>query len=348
MISIDTEFTGFDARSWCRLVSLVAPGAIGMAPGSVHRASLEAGGVLWVIYREDGAARAIHSRRGVLAFEAWSASSDLERIAAKHGARYAIAAKEGAIEELYERVGARLHPDDDLFSTVLLVLGALRELIDDGRIHTTPKLMGAVPLPTVEVLHRAWDALLPDGKTAVVATFEDASLDTALIVRRRGASLDRVMGPEALRAMVGPLGGDFRRDFRFVRDGVERSLGPLAFGLYAETETLRTLLRAQDSGLWARGIAAREVMLDPMPAWMAMAAGAGALRSAVSRSQALLEAIGLAGIFGPLAGPVRLATDVLREVDFRAMLGFDPLELLALLIRRSASSPRPEDEERQP
>ena len=269
MITIDTQFTGFDARSWSRMVALVAPGAIGLAPGSARRAASEPGGVLWVIYNARGVLRAVHSRRGVVTLDGWSEPADLEGIAAKHGAHYAVAAREGAIEELYERIGARLRPDDDLFGTVLLVLGALRELIEDGRIHTTPKLSGAIPMPTPEVIGRAWDALLPDGRVAVVATFEDAALDTALIVRRRGRGLDRVMGPEALRAMVGPLGGDFSRDFRFVRDGVEREVGPLAFGLYAETETLRSLLRAPDSGRWARSIAAREVMLDPMPAWVA-------------------------------------------------------------------------------
>lgn len=347
MISIETEVTGFDARSWSRLVGLVAPGVIGMAPGSAARAATEPGGLLWVIYGE-GRHRAVHSRRGVLSLEGFNGPQDLEQVAPKYGARYAVAAEAGAIEEFYERVGARAHPDDDLFTTALLVLTALQELIEAGRITTSPRLSASVPLPTHEVLLSAWNAFLPDQTCMVVATFEDAALDTAVVVRRRGAALDRVMGAEAVRAMVGPLGGDFQRDFRVIRDAVERTVGPITFGLYTETETLRRLLRAEGAGVWARAIAAREVMVDPMPSWMAMAAGAGALRAAVGRSQALFEAVGLAGLFGPLASTVRLASDVLREVDLGAMLGFDPLELLGLLIRRSASAPRSDDEERQP
>lgn len=347
MISIETEVTGFDARSWSRLVGLVAPGAIGRSPGSAARAATEPGGVLWVIYSE-GRNRALHSRRGALVLEDFHGPDDLERVAPLHGARYAIAAEEGALEELYERIGARSHPGDDLFTTVLLVIGALQELIEAGRIATSPRLSANVPLPTHEVLLSAWNAFLPDEKCMVLATFEDASLDTAVVLRRRGVALDRVMGTEALRSMVGPLGGDFQRDFRVIRAAVEREVGPLAFGMYTETDTLRRLLRAEDSGVWARAIAGREVMVDPMPPWMAMVAGAGALRAAVTRSQALFEAVGLAGLFGPLASSVRLASDVLREVDLREMLGFDPLELLGLLIRRSATAPRSEDEERQP
>ncbi len=345
MITVDTRFSGFDARSWHRLVTLVAPG-LGSHPPYAHaRRAGERGGMLVVLYHAGRVLRAVHTQRGVVAAEVWPGPEGLEALAQAHGTRFAVAAEAGALEELGERVGGRLHAGDDPWATVLIVAGAVRELVDEGQVHLVPRVSTAVPLPPADVLRRAWDHVLPEGRTAVVALFDRDELDTAVVVRRQGAGLDRVYGPEALRTMVGPLGGDFRRDYRVLRAAVERDLGPVAAGLYTTTAALRGLLQSAVPGAWARAIAARDVVVDPLPPWMAVAAGASALRAAAAQSRRVMAGLELLGLMTPLARRVREIGEMVGEIDLRGVLGFDPLEVLGGLLRRSSSAEHPDEDE---
>ena len=195
---------------------------------------------------------------------------------------------------------------------------------------------------------RAWDHLLPDGHAGVIVLFEGVELETAVVLRRRGAGLDRVLGPEVLRRMVGRLDGDLRRDPRAVREAVERELGPMAFGVFAPTTTLRELLMSRESGAWAGALARREVVLDPMPPWAAVAAGAGALHAVGRRSRDVLSTLDALGVFGPFSKRAREVGELLGSVDVRAMLGFDPLDVVGTILRGSANAAHPDDDDHEP
>ena len=122
-------------------------------------------------------------------------------------------------------------------------------------------------------------------------------------------------------------------DHEVIRASVERVAGPLVVGLYTSTTHLGRLLRSRESGAWARAIAAREVFFDPMPPWMAVAAGAGAVRAAAEHSRSVLARIGAPRILDPLVRKVRSITDRVGAVDLGTTLGFDPLELLARFMK---------------
>lgn len=351
MISVDTQIRGFDARSWHRLVTLVAPGLASRAPHEFAARATEEGGTLLVLYHQTRILRAIHTHRGVVDAAVWPGPENMEALARAHGARFVLAAEAGALEELYERLGGRLRIDDDAITLSLVTLGALRELHDEGELHFWPRWIDQrIPLPTPAVLHRMFDFLLPDGQCAVITLFDRAEIDTALLIRRRGEALDRVYGPEALKDIVGPLGGDFRRDYRIIRTAVERTMGPLALGLFAETATIHSLLRTDRPGAWAEAIALRDVVIDPMPLWLAAAASAGVVRAAANRSRGLITGLGLLGALSPTMRRLRemadAVTDAVTGFDFERVLGFDPLRVLAQILRRSSpsgSQPRDHD-----
>jgi hypothetical protein len=341
--------TGFDARSWHRLVTLIAPGLSSRPPESYAERAREEGGFLFVLHHEGRVLRALHSLRGAVKVEGWAGPGDLDAVARSHGARFALAAEAGAIEEMYERVGGRVHREDDFWSSALIAIGAARELMGEGRLHLTPALAQGVPLPPVEVVRRAWDYLLPDGRVAVRALFEGVELDTALVVRRRGGGIERLYGPGAIRPMVGPLGGDFRRDYRVIRAAIEREIGSVYAGIYTTTQEFRELLMADAAGSWARAIATRDVVVDPMPPWMAMAAGASALRAAAERSRRLVRGLDALGLLDPLRQRAKELSEKMGEVDLRAVLGFDPLDVVGTILRSSANASRPDhDDEREP
>jgi hypothetical protein len=297
VISVGTHVAGFDARSWHRLTTLVAPGLASRAPHQFDARAGEPGGSLVVLYRDTRILRALHTHRGVVDASTWAGPSELGTLSQTHGARIAVAAEAGALEELYERLGGRLRSHDDAATTLLTCLAAARELIDEGALHIWPRLFAErIPLPTPAVLGRAFDFVLPRDKACVVVLFDGDVLDTAVLVHRDGSAIDHVYGPEVLREITGPLGGDFHRDHRVVRGAIERHVAPLSFGLYSETATLAALLRSTTPGAWAAALAVRDVVLDPMPAWAAVAAGAGVFRAA-AHSSGLLQKLGaLSGV----------------------------------------------------
>ncbi len=344
MLTGETRFSGFDARSWHRLVTLVAPGWSSHPPYAHARRAAGDGGVLVVLHRDDKIVRAVHSLRGAVQVDAWPGAEGLEALAKEHGARFAMAAEVGALEELGERVGGRLAPGDDIWATALIVAGSIRELVDQGRVVLLPKFSAGVPLPPPEVLRKAWDHVLPEGNAAVLALFDDGELDSGVAVVRRGGHVDHVYGPEGIITMTGPLGGDFRRDYRIVRASVERELGPLAIGMYTTTHTLRELLRSEVPGAWARAIAARDIVVDPIPSWMSVAMGASVFRAAAAQSRSIRTGLELLGRITPFARRVRELSEVFGDFDLRHVLGFDPLDLLAGVLRRSSTAQRNDDD----
>lgn len=349
MFTRETRIEGFDARAWHRLVTLVAPGLASRAPHEHDARAAEEGGTLLVLYHETRVLRALHSHRGVVRESQWPGREGLASLAEKHGARFVLAAEVGALEEWYERIGGRLTRDDGASTTVLVCTGALRELYDEGELHFWPSILpSGVPLPTAAVLARSFDFLLPEGRCALLALFADDALETAVLVRRNGGSIDRVYGPEALRSMMGPIGGDFRRDHKIMRAAIERAVGPLAFALSAETSTVHRLLRAETPGAWAAALATRDLIADPMPAWLAVTAGAGAARAAAGGVRTALGSSGLNvldrfGLGDALGRAREKLTDALGAAgfDLEKTLGFDPLSIVGNILRRSGEGGSP-------
>ena len=82
------QLRGFDARSWHRLVTLVAPGFASHAPASREREARSEGGLLFVLYGEAGVVRALHSLRGAVELPMWAGPSSLEACAASLDTRW--------------------------------------------------------------------------------------------------------------------------------------------------------------------------------------------------------------------------------------------------------------------
>jgi hypothetical protein len=339
VIDLETRISGFDARSWNRLITVVAPGLASRAPHEWQAHGEVDGGTLVVFFQHSRILAALHSRRGAIPLDddAWRGRHGLEQLARDHRSHFVIACEAGALEEFYERIGGRLTLGDDDVTTCLVVLGALRELLDEGAILLWPDLVPArVPLPTPAVVHRTLDFLLPDDHAALVALFDDDSIDTAVLAHRRDGSLQRVLGPEVLRDLVGPLGGDFRRDYRVIRSAIERNVGPLAWGVYTTTPILHDLLRSTKPSAWAEAIATRDVVLDPMPAWMAIAAGAGVVREAAARSRSVLSGLGVLSALTPVARRVKEFSDNMAGFDPTRAIGFNPLRALSIILRQGS------------
>ncbi|MGH7272289.1 MAG: hypothetical protein ACREJ3_17815 [Polyangiaceae bacterium] len=291
MLTRDVRFEGFAADDWLRFVQLWQPQATSpLEPGHPR------GGL--VIVHDDGAViTMIHTRGGRIEAPFGAQAPDqvearalalrsrqpsiLADLAREHGARWALAMRVGALDEVMERFGAGVRRGDDLTAQSLLLASIVRELIAEGLVAIWPRHLANIPLPSPRLVHRTLDALCPDGRAIALGVFSAGDLWTACVARRRGHAFDLILGPENLRPALGLLSGDWRRDYRHLEHAIEQNCAPLGLGCFADLATFRALQAEGHPGAWSRAVAVRDVIITPMPSAVGLALGVDALRYAL-------------------------------------------------------------------
>lgn len=354
MIAAELRVEGFDARSWTNLISLFAPGVvtrIQREPAPSDAPELDAkeaeddarGGTLVIVVSESGRVRkAFHSQRGRIRDLAHATPGELAEIGERYRARRTLLLREGAVEEIAERVANRLERGDDYVAQWLVVARTVREVIEAGLIHVWPRPFATVPIPTAGMVRRAVDSVLPDDRALVMVIWSGSTPWTGVVLRRRRGEIDLVAGPDLIARWSGPLGGDWRRDHRFVSEGVARAVAPVHLGIYAEIGSLRRLLRNPEPGAWARAVAVREVIVSPTPPYVAVAIGADAARAVAQRTTSWLGGTDAMAAISPALTYVRGRISEIASVT--QTLGFDPLKLLASALARSDGEDAPREE----
>lgn len=344
MISPELRFEGFDSRSWTNLISLFAPGvplAMESEPVATDDPDVEPGeasadrprGTLVIVHDvDDRVLKAFHTVRGRVVGLVYDGPGSLPELCRTYSARRGVALREGVLEEALERLAMRLQRGDDYLTQWLVLLKILRELTEAGLMRVWPAPLANVRVPSPGMVRRAIDLVLPDDHCMVAMLWDGESPWTSIALRRRAGVIDLVVGPDLIGRWTGPLGGDFRRDYRVVADAVEKTVGPVHLGIFSEVSTVRELLRSADPGAWARAVAVRDVILHPTPPYLAVAIGADAVRGVARASARLLGGIDVLGAFAPFARELR--SRVKHAASVSTTLGFDPLEALARLLRR--------------
>ena len=342
MISADLRFEGFDARSWTNLVSLFAPTVTGRlskeswsedAPEAEEADAAEVRrGALVIVAGEDRVLSAFHTERGRIRGMVCDGPNELSRLCDAYAARRAIWLRAGAVEEIGERIARRVERDDDYITQILTAFRVLREVREQGLLATWPTPR-PIPIPTAGMVRSALDLILPDDRSLVAVLWHRGQPWTGLVLRRREGSIDLLAGPDNIARWTGPLGGDWRRDYRVIGDAVSRVVAPVHLGVFAEAHTMRGLLRSSDPGAWSRAVAVRDVILSPAPPYAAVALGADTLRAVAQETARVLGGIDALGAFSPLATYVRSRVREVASVN--QTLGFDPLQALASWLQRA-------------
>lgn len=331
MIHTNVRVEGFDAASLELLLALVTPDPDPHGEGTV----------VVVVDGEDRVLSAFHSRRGALAVG--GGTPDPKSLAVVHGARRAIVVRDGAFEDLDDRLALRFRPKDDFLAQTVTVAQVLRDLVEAQQLRIWPDPLHGLPLPGTDAVRRAFEFLLPDDRTFVLALFDRGTLATAVALHRRHGAIDVVMGPARIRRLVGTLTGDFHRDHRTITESLDRALGEVHLGVYGELSTFRRLLRGKQAGRFSEAVLSHELVLEPAPGYATVAVSADALRSvgrAVRKAFSEMdvsEALGpFASLFGEgaaangLAGLLGLA----RPETLTQILGFDPLRVVSRWLSR--------------
>ena len=338
------RFEGWTTDDWVRFLHLWQPRATPEREPTRPR-----GGV--VVVHEDGEIlKLLHTRQGrldpasgappaaeagerALALQAGHASA-LGPLARAHHASWALGMRLGALDEVMERLGARVRRGDDLTAQSLLVVTIVRDMIAEGAIALWPQRLRGVPIPTPQVARRTLDALCGDGKAIALGLFDADGLWTAFVARRRGPAFDVIAGPDELRPALGLLSGDWRRDYRHLARAVEERYGPLGFGCFAELATFRALQTDGRPGAWTRAVAVRDLVIAPMPAAVGVAIGFDGARYAMQALKVLTGRIAPLAAIGPMIDAARARVAERTGKDVGALLGFDPLAALRALLQR--------------
>ncbi|MCC6648779.1 MAG: hypothetical protein IT374_24840 [Polyangiaceae bacterium] len=293
MLHEDVRFEGWDVRDWQRLVSALRRPASARPPG-------EPSGGLFVLHDGARVHKLLHSTAGRLP-GAGGPARPLAELCAEHHARWGVSLHEGALEELMERVSARARRGDDLVDQALGLLSIAQRMGREGALGTHPTSLASLRVPPADVLRGAVSRLLPDGKVLALGLFEGGELFTAIALRRRGRAIDLVLGPEELRARVGLLSGDFRRDYRFLVAAIEELAGPIGTGVFTDVATFRELFVSPPPGAWARAALVRDVVVVPL-------SGAALVPIAIDAARGLFAALVRAGERLDPTGRVALLT----------------------------------------
>ena len=182
-----TRWSGMDARSWARLVSLVAPGLAPLPPRHHARDGSLPGGMLLVAHDGTTVLRALHTLRGVVATDGpWNGRDTLAALAAQCDTRFAVALRRDAAERFMERVGGRCTTDDDAVDTTLLALGASACMLSTG-VGLHPHRKHAALLPAMLALPQL-QAI--QGKKALIVRGIGGREILAESLQERGVSVD--------------------------------------------------------------------------------------------------------------------------------------------------------------
>jgi hypothetical protein len=324
MFTSDTQVLDFTAQDWLRLPDLFRQPA---RPST--EAPVGAGGAILCVREGQRVVKVTSTIKGRLP-PPGSGHATAQELALEHDGTFAVVFSTAALEQFGDRFARRLSRGQTFYAQVEAFVEALRELEREGELTLWPAAAADWPIPTERAFGSALDLVCPDGKALVVGAFHDGELYTALGLRRRGAAFDMLMGPDRVRRDMGLLSGDFSRDYRYLGPALEARIGPLAVGCYAELDTFRALAGETEPGAWASAVAARDVVLTPVTAGLAVPLGVDAGRAALSLAKGL---VGRLGFLSNWSAPSALSPHLERayalvEQDVRRYLGFDPWRVL--------------------
>ena len=231
---------------------------------------------------------------------------------------------------LYDDVARALAPDD-LVAQGLTCLRACKRYGGRG-IWTHPAMLEVVPAVLYDSLQRTFDMLVPDRSSVVVYVIEDDGSDVhaSLIAVKRGGDIDLVTTHLGLEdALPGPeLARSWQQRYRALLALVGERHAPASLAVFLERRTFERIAHGPSDQL-AREVSARNVIIDPVPAWMLGLLGGATMAAFASRGAKALARMLPSPARRMAADLAQTAQTVIRDSGAHPfdVLGFDPVAL---------------------
>ncbi|MCA9677647.1 MAG: hypothetical protein KC464_21675, partial [Myxococcales bacterium] len=292
MLAPDLALTDIDGRHWANWYDLLVP------PGVLDRPRwalvlLESSSpvrVARVIVAGDGARGALDPGEVELTSLEHRHLAGLARTLAVGAV---IAIEVDAFARLSAEVERQLSLDQDLVAQGLVVLRALKRLSGRG-VWTEPHLLELLPAPAFEPLQRTFDLLIPDGSALVAYVIDDdrRAVHASIIAVKRGGDITAAATHAAIAGTVSEaaLARDWRKHYKRVVAAVEERFAKPSVALFLERDTLLRVITGPSDQL-ARELNAKNVIIDPAPAWLLGLLGGATVAAFASRGARALASM---------------------------------------------------------
>jgi hypothetical protein len=283
VLTADVRFEGFSTSEWVRLLR-----CLGLRGGRAASERAARGGVV-ALHERGRLVKLLHTRRGRLDAGVCDWPLSASALAASHGSAWAATLRAGALEEAAERFGARATPSDDMLAQGLTAWRIARELVQEGALDAWPAPWMSVPVPSPEHVAGALDLLFPEGHVVLVGCLGDGGLATSVSLRRRGTGIDLLAGPAQVRSRLeGPRDGP-RELARAAVAAVGEVHGRVALGMFAPEAAWCALADDARPGAFARALAARRLVLAPVPLVVAIPVAVDVARAGLELARVALD-----------------------------------------------------------
>lgn len=294
---------------------------------------------LVLVVRSGTPALLIDVMEGIVPLPQWlagAASVDgeaLRRLRRERGATWAMAADPALLGSIDAAVSAVFDPRADLLASLLRLAVPIREARRAGLFVFSPALLEDVPIPDESAVRSVFDHVFPDDTAALLYVFGPRGLSFAAIAEKRRGEIVRIAGHDALGG-IAVRGAMWKAAVPRILEQARSRFAPPSIGVFADETALARAIFGSEPAALPRALASREIILDPLPAWLAVALGvdtaakaAGAARDVVRRLDPLgiVDRLDLHGFAG------RVQRRISSELPIRRMLGFDPFEVIARL-----------------
>jgi hypothetical protein len=233
-------------------------------------------------------------------------------------------------DALYDDVARALAPGD-LVAQGLTCLRVCKRYGGRG-VWTHPAMLEVVPPVLYESLQRSFDMLVPDRSSMVVYVLEDDGSDVhaSLIAVKRAGDIDLVTTHLGLEdALAGPaLARSWRQRYRELLALVGERHAPASLAVFLERRTFERIVTGPSDQL-AREVSARNVIIDPAPAWMLGLLGGATMAAFATRGAKALARMLPSPARRMAADLAQTAQSVIRDSGAHPfdLLGFDPVAL---------------------
>jgi hypothetical protein len=334
VLARDLALVDLDARHWTHWWQLLLPPAVVARPrwALVIVATTEPLTIARVIVAGRG------GRGGFDASELDPPLAGLDRrelaaLARQLDVAAVIALETGALARLAAEVEPQLALEQDLVEQGLVVLRALKRLAGRG-VWSEPHLLELVPAPAYEPLQRTFDLLIPDDSAMLAYVIEDdrSAIHASILARKRGGHVDLATTHQAIadRVPEAALARDWKKSYPRVLAAAEERVARPSLAVFLERATFYRVLTGPGDQL-ARELNAREVIIDPAPAWLLGLLGGATVAAVASRGARALAQLLPAATRERASELAQRAQAAMRDSGAHpfALLGFDPLELWA-------------------
>lgn len=262
-------------------------------------------------------------------------------LASALGVRLLVAAEEEILRDVVEDVQTRWRHKDDHLQMTEVVLDRLRIAIEDGEVILWPEFFTVALRLDAASMRRFFDIVFPPRTSAILYLFRKQAVHSSLIAVRGDRNIESVTGHWSIEESLGTY-HPWRDGYPRILEAVQARHETPGIGFFGELSVVQQMIHSPRPGQLSRAILDRDVIIDPMPGWMAATLGVDAISRAARMSLSLLsrvDRLGLGKRFDLEGVRKEVRSQIDRQMDFETLLGFDPFDYFSKFLAWWAGRP---------